>query len=322
MRQLRRLPNQIAYLAPLGLEDLFAERLAGKPHLRQERLFWGAIEDSLLNRFASNIWRELYEIEFDSISDCAKALTSLQRSWWPYMPAGSSRASYIQKALPHVGAKPVVFSGKPTVYPPLGSWRLLDDHRVLASPSCSSPRPNGEWIFAEDRAGPPNRAYLKLWEAFTRIGVAPQKGEICLDLGASPGGWTWVLHQMGAHVKAFDRSPLRADLMQAAGVEFIEADAFRVDLSAYPEASWLFCDVICYPEKLYEWVSTCVVPSSIQYAVCTLKFQGREHYGVIDSFAQIPNGWLGHLSQNKHELTWVWSRLPRGGSPTAEAAWG
>ncbi len=308
MYQLQRLHNQIAYLAPLGLEALFEERLAGRVYTRQDRLFWGKIEDAFLARWAANQWSELYEIQFESILECAKALTSLQRSWWPYLPAGSSRASYIQKALPHVGAKPIVFTGKPTTYPPLGSWRLLDDHRVLASPQCTSPRPNGEWEFVEDRLGPPNRAYLKLWEAFTRLGVAPQKGEVCLDLGASPGGWTWVLQRLGASVKAFDRSPLREDLMQASEVEFVEADAFRVDLSAYPEASWLFCDVICYPEKLYEWVSTSVLPSSIQHAVCTLKFQGREHYGIIDSFLAIPGGWLGHLSQNKHELTWVWTR--------------
>ena len=308
MHQLRSLPNQVAYLAPAGLESLFEERLAGRAYMRQERLFWGDIEDAFLARWAANVWRGLYGIEFDSISDCAKALTALQRNWWPYLPAGSSRASYIQKALPHVGAKPILFTGRQTAYPPLGSWRLLEDHRVLASTRCDSPRPNGEWEFLEDRVGPPNRAYLKLWEAFTRLGVAPQKGDICLDLGASPGGWTWVLQQMGVCVKAFDRSPLRADLMAAPGVSFIEADAFRVDLSLYPEATWLFCDVICYPEKLYEWVSSSVLPSSISHAVCTLKFQGREHYGIIDDFLQIPNSWLGHLSQNKHELTWVWSK--------------
>jgi integrase len=46
----------------------------------------------------------------------------------------------------------------------------------------------------------PSRAYLKLWELFTLIGEHPRPGELCLDLGSSPGGWTWVLQRLGARV--------------------------------------------------------------------------------------------------------------------------
>ncbi|WP_457844104.1 SAM-dependent methyltransferase, partial [Staphylococcus aureus] len=74
---------------------------------------------------------------------------------------------------------------------PLGSWTLLAPDRMLAAARCSSPFPNGEVGFIEDKAGPPNRAYLKLWEALVRLRRWPQPGERCLDLGASPGGWTY-----------------------------------------------------------------------------------------------------------------------------------
>ena len=39
-----------------------------------------------------------------------------------------------------------------------------------------TPFANGEVAFVEDRAGPPNRAYLKLWEALVRLGRWPGPG--------------------------------------------------------------------------------------------------------------------------------------------------
>ena len=40
---------------------------------------------------------------------------------------------------------------------------------------------------------PPCRAYYKIEEAFARSGVRVQKGWKCVDVGASPGGWTSYL---------------------------------------------------------------------------------------------------------------------------------
>ena len=62
-------------------------------------------------------------------------------------------------------------------------------------------------------AAPPNRAYLKLWEALTLAanmpdGRMPRPGELCLDLGSSPGGWSWVLQKLGARVISVDKAPL------------------------------------------------------------------------------------------------------------------
>ena len=72
------------------------------------------------------------------------------------------------------------------------------DHRRAAHP-----RFGGEYEFQEDKTSPPSRAYLKLWELFTRLGHWPRSGERVLDLGASPGGWTFVLaNQLGANVVA------------------------------------------------------------------------------------------------------------------------
>ena len=85
---------------------------------------------------------------------------------------------------------------------------MLAPDTILASARCSSPFVNGEVTFVEDRSGPPNRAYLKLWEALTLIGETPKPGQLCLDLGSSPGGWTWVMQGTGANVISVDKAPL------------------------------------------------------------------------------------------------------------------
>ncbi len=309
MYQITECQNTKAYLAVEGLENQLLQELPGEKEIFG-RLVW--VKQELQNPvfWFTNEWQKNYQIEFDSISACAKALSSMQRNWWPYFSAHARRGTLIQESLPYISPKPLVFpAAMQTTYPPLGSWTLLNANTALASPVCSSSRPNGEWNFVEDRIGPPSRAYLKLWEVFSRMQMCPKPKEKCLDLGASPGGWTWVLTQAGARVVAIDRSPLREDLMASSLVQFKNENAFSVNLQDYPDASWLFCDVICYPEKLYEFFVTKVLPSSIQNAVCTIKFQGSEHYGVITKFAEIPGGSLVHLTHNKHELTFVFRRM-------------
>src|SRR5204862_3812711 len=137
----------------------------------------------------------------------AQALRASQRNWAMYAPLHHRRAKLIEERLPHVSAKPIVFpAAAPTA--PLGSWTLLAPDRLLAAQRCSSPFANGEVAFVEDGSGPPNRAYLKLWEALVRLGRWPQPGERCLDLGASPGGWAYVLAKLGARVLAVTKATI------------------------------------------------------------------------------------------------------------------
>jgi hypothetical protein len=46
----------------------------------------------------------------------------------------------------------------------------------------------------------PSSAYRKLEEAFSTMQVWPLPDEVCVDLGASPGGWTKALRRHGARV--------------------------------------------------------------------------------------------------------------------------
>ncbi|HZH02183.1 MAG TPA: 23S rRNA (cytidine(2498)-2'-O)-methyltransferase RlmM, partial [Myxococcaceae bacterium] len=97
------------------------------------------------------------------------------------------------------------------------------------------------------RRGPdaPSRAAMKLDEALETLGVGPDKGDLCVDLGAAPGGWTQRLLERGAKVVAVDPGPLRRDLAAHPKVQHFKESAFHYTPEA--PADWLFCDMAWRP---------------------------------------------------------------------------
>lgn len=252
--------------------------------------------------WTANVWREPLQIPISSISDAAGKLRAIQRNWALYSFAHHRRAALIADKLPKVSAKPLVF-GAPVPKAPLGSWTLIAPDCVLASKSCSSPFPNGEARFVEDRTAP-SRAYLKLWELFTLLDERPQPGDFCVDLGSSPGGWTWVLQKLGARVLSVDKAPLDPRVANLPGIEFRRESAFALDRRAVGPVDWLFSDVVCYPKRLLALVQKWLAADTARRFVCTLKFQGATDFEAMRQFAAIPGSRLLHLHHNKHELTW------------------
>jgi len=254
--------------------------------------------------WAQNVWLEPERIAVASIGEAARALRAIQRNWVPYAWQLHRRTSLIQDKLPPLSGRPFEF-GAPLPTAPLGSWCLLDAGTVLAAPRCSSPFPHGVVAFGENREAPPNRAYLKLWEAFTLLERRPGPGELCLDLGSSPGGWTWVLQQCGARVISVDKAPLAPAIAALPGVEFRRQSAFALEPAAFEPVDWLCCDVICYPQRLFKQIERWLAAGTARNFVCTLKFQGATDHDAARAFAAIPGSRLLHLSHNKHELTWI-----------------
>ncbi len=292
------------YLAATGFEAELAHELGDAAVARHERLFV-AEGEPVAAAWAANVWREAQEIEIASIADAARKLRAMQRNWALYSSRLHRRGALIQAELPHVAAKPVAFpAGPPTA--PLGSWTLIAPDRMLAAAGCASPAPHGEWRFVEDRTGPPNRAYLKLWEALSRLGRRPGKGDFCLDLGASPGGWTWALAKLGANVLAVDKAPLAAAVARMPGVEFRRQSAFALAAAEFPRVDWLVCDVVCYPTRLLTLLERWLDSGRVKNMLCTVKFQGATDHDAARAFAAIPGSALVHLQHNKHELTFIW----------------
>jgi 23S rRNA (cytidine2498-2'-O)-methyltransferase len=286
-------------------------------HLRLELGSWREVWDSLYYAAGNddssnlrtsfwnrNIWLEPFRMEFDSISEAVSALRGIQRNWAPSLFACFRRGALISAKLPPLPLKRRAF---PWLLPdlPMGSWTLLDAHTMVASPRCTSPFPGGVIEFVEDTEGPPSRAYLKLWEALVRRRKWPLPEETCLDAGASPGGWTWALAGLGARVIAADRSPLENRIASLPRVEFIRHDAFTLKPEDIGPLDWLFCDVICYPPRLYEWIEKWLQSGLCKNFVCTIKMQGEPDFAITRRFAEIPDSAVVHLYHNKHELTWI-----------------
>lgn len=254
--------------------------------------------------WAQNVWHEPARFEIASIGDAAKKLRAIQRNWALYPFQLHRRAALIQAQLPKVSAKPLRFGDAPPAAP-LGSWTLLDANTVLAASRCSSPFPHGEVRFVEDRTGPPSRAYLKLWEAFTLLGRRPGPDELCLDLGSSPGGWSWALQKLGARVISVDKAPLDPAVARLPGITHVRQSAFALDPAEIGPVDWLCSDVICYPARLLKLVERWLAAGRARNVLCTIKFQGATDHATQRAFAAIPGARLMHLSANKHELTWA-----------------
>ena len=247
-------------------------------------------------------------LHFQSIGEAADALKHIQRNWASYQFTLFRRAALIKEKLPYINTKPKNY---PFEIPqkPIGCWTLLDEHTALYSAETSSYLPCGNLEFVEDHENPPSRAYLKLQNALVLFnnffGRMPKAGDVCFDAGACPGGWTWVLLQAGCPVFAVDRAELVPELMTNHAVTFMKHDAFTLKPSELPDFDWIFSDVICYPERLLEWIKMWLAQNSEIDMICTIKMQGETDWNLIEKFAQLPDSKVVHLSYNKHELTWM-----------------
>lgn len=259
--------------------------------------------------WASTVMEEPFILHFDSIGEAAKALKEIQRNWAPYQFQLFRRASLIQEKLPYINLKIRKFPFE-IPHSPLGLYTLLDEKTLIASAKTSSCMPAGRIRFEEDHENPPSRAYLKLQESLTMAryltGVElPSPGQHCFDAGACPGGWTWVLLQLGCKVFAVDRSELAPELMKNPSVEFLAHDAFTLRPEETGPFDWIFSDVICYPERLYGWVKMWLDSGRVKNMICTIKMQGAIDWETVKKFAELPESYVVHLNYNKHELTWI-----------------
>lgn len=253
--------------------------------------------------WCENIWKEPRRLSVRSISDAARQLRELAPRWTLFPYQHHRRATLIHEQVPRARGLEIEFlSALPKSNP--ASFLLLSPDSILASAHCTSPFANGELLFKGDPSAP-SRAYLKLWELFTVHKLKPRPGSYCLDLGSSPGGWTWVLQAIGAHVTSVDKAPLDPKVAALPRVEYRRHDAFTLKPEALERVDWVFSDIICEPKRLWDLVQNWRESRHSPGFVCTLKFKGETDHGTTRLFREVPTSHLMHLHHNKHELTWV-----------------
>jgi len=251
-------------------------------------------------------WNDLQEIQFSSISDAAKKLRPLAKKWFHYSPELHRRSQLIADSLREWKLE-MPFAQWPEVSKEgVGAFTLTSPQALLWTKSFDSAFGPMPPKFMESKEAP-SRAYLKLWDAFASMGKYPKKGEQCLELGASPGGWTWVLESFGAHTIAIDRSPLREDLVNSTLVEFQKGDAFTFSPEKVGrDIDWLVSDLICYPEKLLEFLEVWIRSEKVKNIIATIKLQGESDPAIIAAFEKW--GRVSHLLHNKNELTFFYEK--------------
>ncbi|PIP93994.1 MAG: hypothetical protein COW00_10790 [Bdellovibrio sp. CG12_big_fil_rev_8_21_14_0_65_39_13] len=295
----------IAYLAPEDrLNDLLFE-------LEQK----GVTEPKIIERlvicesgpetsvWAQNIWYDVETHHFESIKQASTLLRERGRNWALYPTANVRRARLIEDQLPHFRPKLLTF---PTSLPsaPVGAWTLLDDKTLLCAAKTDSPMALGEYKFVEDKISPPSRAYLKLWEALTRLQKYPNEKSRSMDLGACPGGWSWVLLNLGSQLQSIDKAPLDPKIMKHPNLIYRQESAFGIEPKNEEKVDWLFSDIICYPPRLLNLVQRWIEAEKNTNFVFTIKFQGETDTKTLNDFLSIEGSYARHLYNNKHEVTW------------------
>ena len=170
---------------------------------------------------------------------------------------------------------------------------------------CLSRFPAGQIAVPEDER-PPSRAFMKVLQAELHLGRSMKAGETAVDLGACPGGWSYVAVQRGMTVVAVDRTPLREDLMANAALTFIRGDAFKWRPPA--PVDWLLCDVIAFPERTLEMLKDWLGARLCRRLVVTVKFKGEADYPTLEHVKKLLKSntreWcIRHLPTNRNEVT-------------------
>ncbi len=174
-------------------------------------------------------------------------------------------------------------------------------HRPIISPFVG-----GHTTIADDKDAP-SRAFKKLREAQMVLGESIQEGQVVVDLGACPGGWTYVARLRGAEVIAIDRSEVRSDLLHDSKVDFLKEDAFKFKTDR--PVDWVVSDIICAPERILELMDSWVEKEFCNHFVFTIKFQGTDGYGILQDFKEAISKLsnydiiLRQLNVNKNEVT-------------------
>jgi 23S rRNA (cytidine2498-2'-O)-methyltransferase len=165
--------------------------------------------------------------------------------------------------------------------------------------------PGGDAVIPLDTS-PPSRAYAKIREALLHLDTPFKRGEFCVDLGASPGGWTYDALHAGCTVFAIDRSPLRGDLMQHKQLRFVTGDAF--EWTPKRPVDWLLCDVIAFPNRTIPLLKQWLREKWCRHFVFTIKFKGDEDYAMLEEAKRMLEHHaldftIRQLHANKNEVT-------------------
>jgi len=160
---------------------------------------------------------------------------------------------------------------------------VAGDHALLAA---SDPADSAPWPLGIPRlrmhADAPSRSALKLEEALLVLLDEGQRrrllrdGMRAADLGAAPGGWTWVLTRHGLRVQSIDNGPLRQHVLDTGLVEHLRADGFSWQPAQ--ALDWMVCDMVEQPRRVAERMATWLREGWCRHAIFNLKLPMKKRW--------------------------------------------
>ncbi len=179
--------------------------------------------------------------------------------------------------------------------PRLHVFLVAGDHAFLATslPADSAPWPLGVPRLRMHKDAP-SRSALKLEEALLVLLTDDERtrllkeGMVAADLGAAPGGWTWVLTRHRLRVSAIDNGPLRQHVLDTGMVQHLRADGFS--WQPPQPLDWMVCDMVEQPRRVAERMATWFREGWCRHAIFNLKLPMKKRWQetrlCLDLFAQ------------------------------------
>ena len=172
---------------------------------------------------------------------------------------------------------------------------LAGDHALLGA---SDVRDSSPWPLGVPRlrqlSEAPSRSALKLEEAILTLMTAAEReklikpGMCVADLGAAPGGWSWVLARHHFRVLAVDNGAIAESAMATGVIEHIRADGFS--WKPPKPQDWLVCDMVESPAKvafrMAEWFALGWCEHAIFNLKLPMKKRWEETRQCLESFAR------------------------------------
>jgi 23S rRNA (cytidine2498-2'-O)-methyltransferase len=153
----------------------------------------------------------------------------------------------------------------------------------------------------------PSRAARKLAEAFAWLGMAPGSGESCVDLGAAPGGWSWLLLDRRARVLAIDPARMDPKLMKNPRLTHVQGSAF--DFTPDEPVDWLFCDMVWRPIEVAQMLGRWARRRDTRMLVANFKLPMKRKVDTVEQLRGVlsASGYAGirtrQLYHDRDEIT-------------------
>lgn len=131
----------------------------------------------------------------------------------------------------------------------------------------------------------PSRSAQKLEEAIETLMDDEERarwlkpGMSAVDLGAAPGGWSYILARRHVHVTAIDNGPLSETVLATGLVRHLRADGFN--WQPPQPMDWMVCDMVEQPSRVAARMAEWFANGWCRRAIFNLKLPMKKRYAEV-----------------------------------------